>query len=109
MSEGNVKNIAKMDYDKFMDVKEFREKGFLQEVNRLFFHPLGLSLTVAGDDVSQNEELLGIVDERCDPDGTWYGKGVIDQDKIDNVMNLRDSKRVARQDKFGTVFQRFGQ
>ena len=36
---------------KKMSVKEFRELGFLQEVNRLFLHPRGLALEVAvGDD-----------------------------------------------------------
>lgn len=29
---------------KYMDLTEFREKGFLQEANRQFFHPLGLAL-----------------------------------------------------------------
>ena len=29
---------------KHMDIKEFREQGFLQEANRLYFHPLGLAL-----------------------------------------------------------------
>jgi hypothetical protein len=31
---------------KKMDIGEFLEKGYLQEANRLFFHPLGLALTV---------------------------------------------------------------
>lgn len=31
---------------KLIDVGEFRERGFLQEANRLFFHPLGLALQV---------------------------------------------------------------
>ena len=30
----------------FMDIREFRDKGYLQEVNRQFFHPLGLALCV---------------------------------------------------------------
>ncbi len=29
-----------------IDIKEFREKGYLQEVNRRFFHPLGLALEI---------------------------------------------------------------
>lgn len=31
---------------KRIDIKEFRELGFLQEANRQFFHPLGLALEV---------------------------------------------------------------
>jgi hypothetical protein len=30
-----------------INIKEFREKGYLQEANRRFFHPLGLALSVA--------------------------------------------------------------
>lgn len=32
------------DTRKYMDLKEFREAGFLQEANRVFFHPLGVTL-----------------------------------------------------------------
>jgi hypothetical protein len=31
---------------KYIDIKEFREKGYLQELNRQFLHPLGLALEV---------------------------------------------------------------
>lgn len=55
---------------KYMDLKEFREKGYLQEVNRRFFHPLGLALEMA---VSDDIEILnGIWDFRDDPDGIYY-------------------------------------
>ena len=36
---------------KHMDIKEFREQGFLQEANRLYFHPLGLALEVRINDI----------------------------------------------------------
>ena len=42
---------------KKISIKEFREKGFLQEVNRIFFHPLGLALEVNIDD-DGNETLM---------------------------------------------------
>jgi hypothetical protein len=32
--------------NKRMCIKEFRELGLLHEVNRLFFHPLGLALAL---------------------------------------------------------------
>ena len=45
-------------------IKEFREKGYLQEVNRLFFHPLGLALSVS---VENGEETIsGVLDFRDD-------------------------------------------
>ena len=31
---------------KYLDLIEFRDFGFLQEVNRQFFHPLGLALEI---------------------------------------------------------------
>ena len=41
---------------KFIDIKEFRELGFLQEINRQFLHPLGMALSVAVD-TETGEEL----------------------------------------------------
>lgn len=35
---------------KKIDIKEFRESGYLQELNRTFLHPLGLALEVEIDD-----------------------------------------------------------
>lgn len=35
---------------KRIDISEFRELGFLQEANRLFFHPLGLALETVQDE-----------------------------------------------------------
>ena len=34
---------------KRMSINEFQKKGFLQEANRLFFHPLGMALEVYVD------------------------------------------------------------
>lgn len=70
---------------KYMDIKEFREAGFLQEANRLFFHPLGLALEVGIDDDTGVEFLAGIWDYRDDPEGMVYGAGVIDSAKKYNV------------------------
>ena len=52
-------------------VEEFREKGYLQELNRRFLHPLGLALSV---NINENgEETLGdIWDYRDDEEGIWY-------------------------------------
>jgi len=87
-----------------IDIKEFREKGFLQEANRLFFHPLGLALEVEIDD-SGNEKLGGVWDYRDDPEGMAFGDGIIDQNKIDHVLKLKDSKRDVRFKLFGGFIQ----
>lgn len=57
---------------KYMSIKEFREKGYLQELNRRFLHPLGLALEVIVDDKTGEERLGGIWDYRDDPEGIYY-------------------------------------
>lgn len=83
---------------KRMNVREFRERGYLQELNRRFLHPLGLALEVviercgcddgeieegpAGatwtaicptcDGTGKRERLGGVWDYRVDPEGIFY-------------------------------------
>lgn len=61
----------KDDKIKRMDIKEFREKGYLQELNRRFLHPLGLALEVEVED-NGNEKLGGVWDYRKDEEGIYY-------------------------------------
>ena len=51
-----------------MDLNEFRDQGYLQEVNRKFFHPLGLAMFAEFDD-GGNVTALGVYDGRDDPEG----------------------------------------
>jgi hypothetical protein len=76
---------------KYMDIKEFRDLGLLQEINRLFLHPMGLALEVriGADGV---ERLGGIWDYRDDPEGILFPESVIDLDHIETVFNMRYSK-----------------
>lgn len=108
---------------KRIDIAEFREIGFLQEVNRQFFHPLGLALEVVIEDCDncgasgidmvgypatsepcpvcggnkQTERLGGVWDYRDDPEGMVYGSGEIEQDKIDRVAAVRQQHAVERE------------
>ena len=60
-----------MENIKRINIKEFREKGYLQELNRRFLHPLGLALEVIVlDDGTEN--LGGIWDYREDKEGIRY-------------------------------------
>ncbi len=68
---------------KKMSIREFVEKGFLQEANRRFFHPLGLCLVVQEDTDAGDFNLAGIYDYRDDPEGCAYGKGSIFVDQPD--------------------------
>ena len=79
---------------KKIDIKEFRDLGFLQEANRQFFHPLGLALEVIVD--GDNTILGGIWDYREDPEGMFFGNEIIKEEKIKHVEQLRDSKRSQR-------------
>ena len=89
---------------KRVDIREFCEKGFLQEANRLFFHPLGLALEV---DTKEDEwKLSGVWDYRDDPDGMLYEENIGSekdaQKKARYVSALKESKIGAR-DKFPDV------
>jgi len=77
---------------KRIDIKEFREKGFFQEVNREFFHPLGLALEVIKNDETGEETLGRIWDYRDDDEGMFFSSAMISKDKINHVETLRKSK-----------------
>ena len=59
---------------KRMDIKAFRNRGYLQEANRLFFHPLGLALEVIVDEEDGSVKLGGIWDSRDDPEGIVFNE-----------------------------------
>ena len=77
---------------KRVNIKEFRAKGFLQEANRKFFHPLGLALEVIINDETGEELLGGVWDYRDDQEGMIFAPSTISKDKIDHVESLRQSK-----------------
>ena len=82
-----------------MDIKEFRELGYLQEVNRGFFHPLGLALEVAIDE-DGTECLSSIWDYRDDPEGMRY-EGMDLRPKAKLVAEERERRRPAREAALG--------
>lgn len=75
--------------------KEFKDFGFLQEVNRIFFHPLGLAMEIDVDEEGKGF-VTGIWDYRDDPEGILYSEGVLEIDKVDRVHKLWKSKLKAR-------------
>lgn len=97
---------------KKMPVKEFRELGYLQELNRRFLHPLGLALEVeifpSGD-----ERFGGIWDYRDDPEGCAFDPEVTDNKQaIQNAMRIYHEMAVkgeARVGLFGHVIQPLGE
>lgn len=92
-----------------MSVKEFVSDGYLQEVNRRFFHPLGLALAVTIDRDFENETLdealdradkyvIDILDWRDDPEGVMFEdleefeilRGEKIQEKLDANLAYRE-------------------
>lgn len=70
-----------------MSIKEFRDQGYLQEVNRQFLHPLGLALEITVDDETGECKLSGIWDCRNDPTGIVFDE--VDVDKAVNVCRVQ--------------------
>lgn len=64
---------------KFISLKEFRDLGYLQELNRLFLHPLGMAMAVNVDkhDPDGEVKFAGIIDNRETVGGMVYGKEMI--------------------------------
>ena len=91
---------------KRMTIREFVDFGFLQEVNRQFFHPLGLALClrVDSEDPEITETLCSIWDSRDDPEGFVFG-GMPDQGKMCRVAELLGEKSRARQAGLGFIVQ----
>jgi len=94
---------------KRIDIKEFRAKGYLQELNRRFLHPLGLAMEVIIDGEDGSEKLGGVWDYRDDPEGIAYGDGLCAnpnfKQKANNIQAELDSKRGTREKIFGWFIQ----
>jgi len=98
--------IRKKSKIKRMSIKEFREFGYLQEVNRMFLHPLGLALEIVVDNKTGEMRLGGIWDYREDAEGMYFDPEDIDDVKINNVK-LEWHKRIStRIDLLGSVVQK---
>jgi len=82
---------------KFMNIKEFQAQGFLQEANRLFFHPLGIALGILHPGRKDTGKIMicEIWDYRGDPEGMVFKDGY-DATKAKNIETLRKSKIKAR-------------
>lgn len=80
---------------KRIDIKEFRAKGYLQEANRLFFHPLGLALEVVVHD-DGTESLGGVWDFRDDPEGMMFDEEQLDPRKTAEIEQERLAKMTER-------------
>lgn len=89
---------------KKMDIREFRELGVLQELNRQFLHPVGLALEVSVDDETGEESLGGVWDYREDPEGILYGDN-IDADKARTFAHFQAGQHSRRECALGFLLQ----
>jgi len=89
---------------KRIDIKEFREFGFLQEINRLFLHPMGLALEIIQED-DGTERLGGIWDYRHDEEGMLFADEDISEEKRRRVMQFMYDQHLRRENKIGFVVQ----
>jgi hypothetical protein len=64
----------------YVDIKEFRELGYLQEINRRFLHPLGMALSIRQEE-DGTEKLEGIWDCRSDAEGVYYNIADSDEER----------------------------
>lgn len=92
---------------KKIDIKEFREKGYLQELNRSLLHPLGLALSVKVND-DGSEEIDGIYDYRDVPEGVYYAIEHGDKERKERfkknekfIIDELQKRMVPRQNKLG--------
>lgn len=69
---------------RYIEPREFREEGFLQEVNRLFFHPRGLALE-CDPSKAADEYAMRVWDYRDDPEGIVFAGEPPDPDKAQRV------------------------
>jgi len=67
---------------KRIDIKEFRESGYLQELNRRFLHPLGMALEIRQES-DGTETLGGVWDYREDEEGIYYDLVNSDNERLD--------------------------
>jgi hypothetical protein len=78
-----------------MDIKEFVDEGYLQEINRLILHPCGLALDVVISDDGKYQ-LYGVRDHRDDPEGVLFREDCDLLPKALNVAAAMTSKIEAR-------------
>lgn len=92
---------------RYIDIREFREQGYLQELNRQFLHPLGLALTITFDR-DGNERLGAVWDCRDDPEGVYFvgdiGRGVRGA-KVERIARITEERRPAREAALGYFVQ----
>ena len=74
---------------KMMDIEEFINEGYLQELNRRFLHPLGLALEASYDHKNEHQpwSLSGVWDCRENPEGIKFKS--LDEESVRKHENIQ--------------------
>lgn len=86
---------------KELSIDELRDTGLLQEVNRQWFHPLGLALSVV---IGSETTKLEIIDGE-DPEGFIFGEGVMEPEKAARFEAFRRERHAPRLAALGFIQQ----
>lgn len=93
---------------KKMDLKEFVDRGYLLEVNRNFFHLLGLALAMQVDEETGEAKLAEIWDFRNEPEGIIFAEELldkIDKERAERISDELKEKSKIRLERFGWIVQ----
>lgn len=89
---------------KKMTAAEFRELGYLQELNRRWLHPLGLALEVVTDEDGQVTGFGQVWDYRDDPEGMVFAQP-LDEKAAARIERERMNLAKTRWERLGFVTQ----
>lgn len=93
-----------------MTIREFIDKGYLQEANRCFFHPLGLALVIE-DESDLDRDVSGfliVLSDPDDPEGFIYDPSLLTPEfraRAENIANEFIKRAGARIQKMGEIIQ----
>ncbi|MBW1984667.1 MAG: hypothetical protein JRI53_08100 [Deltaproteobacteria bacterium] len=85
---------------KELSLEEFRDIGYLQEVNRQVLHLVGLAMYVEIDDATGEATGIGVIDYRDDPEGVFFPNGA-DREKGERVYQEVMKRAAHRKRLFG--------
>jgi hypothetical protein len=94
-----------MTADKYLDLSQFRDGGYLAEVNRRVLHPLGLALALEEDAATGEVRFIGVLDCRDDPEGIRFGSPSAYADKALLIVAEERRRRTAREAALGYWIQ----
>lgn len=94
---------------KYMNLTEFRDLGYLQELNRNFLHTLGLGMEMTTDKAGRTV-ISGIWDYRDDPEGLCFNDLSDEGAKIksERIHDQLEEKMRYRVPKLGWFVQPIG-